>query len=232
MALGREVVDVMDAATRDLLDYSNGSYSTSDVGCRGDVIAIAPRIYPVPDFVREFTDWQQALVEATDTCALQNGVCWVLKPNQLAPRYGQPAYGSCPSCRTPSSSLAGVTPLAVASPDGVTLLPTGDGAVPAIWQRNPVRGPPERLVMAPSSMLYRGAVRAAQLISQRLGRPQVINAVRNGRVIPMTYVDPGGLVRTTPAARGYETNVYAMDPFEVRQAYAASRGASILPWGM
>lgn len=223
----------MDADTARLLSLSDGSYSTSDTGCRGDVIGIAPRMYPAPDYLREYTDWQRALVEASDTCALQQGVCWVLKPSQQAMRYGQENYGGCPGCRGPGprGGLAGWEPVAAVARDGVTLLER-DGAVPTLWQRNPNAGPPARIVMAPASPLYRAAVRAAQVISLRLGRPQVVNAMRDGRVVPVTYVDPGGIVRSEPGARGWETNVYSMDPLEVRQAFAAGRGASLMPWGM
>jgi len=228
----------MDAETARLLAYSNGTYSTSDWGCRGDVIGISPKMFPAPDFLRMYTDWQKALVEASDACVLQNGVCWVLQPNQQSPRYGQEAAGGCPGCRGPGpTGFAGLrgteapwTPVAAVAPEGVTLLRSD--AVPPIWQKNPHIEPPNRLVSAPSSVLYRAAVRAAQVISVRLGRPQVVNGVRDGKVVPVTYVDPGGLVRTHPKARGWGTDVYSMDPLEVRQTYAASRGASLLPWGM
>jgi hypothetical protein len=229
----------VDRSTRDLIDASDGSYSTSDWGCVGDTIGIAPRIYPAPRYLKEYLDWQQALVEASDTCALQNGVCWVVKPSQQAMRYGQENNGGCPGCQGPGptgmSGLRGLgdaSPIAVVSPNGTTLLPTPGFPVPTIWQRNPRIEPPNRIVMAPAGRLYRGAVYAAQYISRKLGKPQVINAVRNGRIIPITYVEPGGVVRTTPLARGWETTARYMDPFEVQQAYAASRGASLLPWGM
>ena len=229
----------MDRDTARLLAYSDGSYSTSDWGCVGDVIGIAPKMFSAPDYLREYVDWAKALVEATDSCVLQNGVCWVLRPSQQSPRYGQENYGGCPSCRGPGptgmsglGAAEGWEPVAAVAPGGVTLL-TPPNAVPTFWQKNgPHIEPPNRITRAPSSELYKAAVRAAQVITIRLGRPQVINAVHNGRVIPVTYVDPGGIVRTTPAARAWETNVYSMDPFEVRQAYAASRGASLLPWGM
>lgn len=231
----------MDRSTQDLIDQSDGSYSTSDVGCRGDVIGIAPRIYPAPNFLKEYLDWQQALVEASDTCALQNGVCWVLTPDQQSMRYGQENNGGCPGCQGPGptgmSGLRGLgeapVPVAVVSSAGTTFLP--GFPVPTLWQKSPRIEPPNRIVMARAGRLYNGAVYAAQYISRKLGRPQVINAVHNGRVIPMTYVDPGGLVRTARLnsfPRGWETNAARMDPFEVRAAEAASRGASILPWGM
>lgn len=228
----------MDLSTRDLLDYSDGAYSTSDYGCVGDNIGIASRIYPAPDYLREYTSWQRALVEASDTCALQQGVCWVLTPSQQALRYGQENNGGCPGCQGPGptgmSGLRGLgdVPVAVVSSSGTTLLPVRGFPVPTLWQKNPHIEPPNRLVMARAGRLYRGAVYAAQYISRKLGRPQVVNAIQNGRVIPVTYVEPGGLVRTYPAARAWETQAVSMDPFEVRAAEAASRGASVLPWGM
>ncbi len=33
-------------------DYADGSYSTSDVGNRGDIFALVPRVYPVPHYRR------------------------------------------------------------------------------------------------------------------------------------------------------------------------------------
>ena len=261
----------------ELLRYSDGSYSTSDWGCVGDTIGIAPRIFPVPDFVREYTDWAKALVEATDTCELQNGVCWILKAEDQLPRYGQEANGGCPGCRGPGPigfdgvddfdggsfdalddfalgkyprarrRSVGVNrpfpgavarqvdrtwrPVAVMTMQGLAkVLP--NGAVLPLWQRIFRVTAPDRLVREGSSMTYKAAVAAAQVISQRLGKPMVVTADREQGVLPVTYVQPGGIVRSFPKAREWETNVYAMTPLEVRQAFMASRGGSLMPHGM
>jgi hypothetical protein len=256
-----------------LLAYSDGSYSTSDWGCVGDTIGIAPRIYPVPDYVKEYTDWRAALVEADDTCALQNGVCWILKAEDQLPRYGQESDGGCPGCRGPGPigfdglfgelgdlgngdlgkyprnrrrsmgprkpyqgavrMLAERTwrPVAVMTTQGLgKVMP--DGSVLPFWQQIFHVTAPNRVVHQPSSMTYKAAVAAAQVLSQRLGKPLVVNATHRGREIPMTYVDPGGIVRTDPRVKGWETGVYSMDPLEVRQAFLASRGGSLMPHGM
>lgn len=237
----------MDAETARLIDYSDGSYSTSDVGCAGDTIALAPRLYGAPAYLREYLNWREALLEVDDICALQTGVCWVLRPDQTLPRYGQEAGGGCPGCNGPGptgmSGLAATVsprkgprqwrPVAVVTPEGAALV--RDGAVLPIWQRIFYVSPPGRIVHAPPGMLYQAAVRAAQELTDRLGKPLVVGAMHNGRQIPVTYVHPGGLRRTRELARmprGWETDVYSMDSFEVQQAYAASRGGSIMPFGM
>src|SRR5512146_1992796 len=134
----------MNASDIDLLDYSSGSYSTSDWGCVGDTIGIAPRIYPTPSYVKEFVSWSRALQEETDTCVLQNGVCWVLRPDQQSPRFGQESDGGCPGCRGPGptgfagipttqnmhgakgqpmrSDARGWKPVAVVTPEGAALI--------------------------------------------------------------------------------------------------------------
>lgn len=253
-----------DMSDQDLLDYSNGSYSTSDWGCVGDTIALSPRVYPVPGYLREYTDWAKALVEATDPCVLQNGVCWILKAEDQLPRFGQESDGGCPGCRGPGPigfdglgelgkyprsrrrSMGPTRPFPGAvmrqvqrnwRPVGVATLQglakvTPEGAVLPLWQRIWRINAPARLAANSSSLTYQAAVRAAQVISQRLGKPLVVGADRDGRVIPVTYVEPGGLVRTYPPKRGWETSAYSMTPLEVRQAFLASRGGSLMPHGM
>lgn len=257
-----------DMTDQDLLDASNGSFSTSDWGCVGDNIAIAPRIYPVPGYLKEFSSWAAALQEATDPCTLQNGVCWILKAESQLPRFGQESDGGCPGCRGPGPiGFDGVEtsvtelgkyprsrrrsmgparpfpgavmrqvqknwrPVGVATMQGLAKV-TPEGAVLPLWQRIWRINAPERLAANAAGLDYRSAVRAAQVLSQRLGKPLVVGANRNGRVIPVTYVEPGGIVRTYPGARGWETNVYSMTPLEVRQAFLASRGGSLMPHGM
>lgn len=242
----------------ELLAYSDGSYSTSDWGCRGDTIALSPRPYPVPGFLRMYTSWAKALQEATDECALQMGPCWVLRASQVGARCGQPAYGSCPSCMDAegpsraSISLAGLStgtraypdavrrqveanwrPVAVVTGQGVArVLP--DGCVLPLWERVFSVTPPDRLVRERAGLTYRAAVAAAQEISQRTRQVRVVNGAvpKTGKVVPLVYVDPGGLVRATPSPRGYETQVDRMDPLEVREAFMLSRGGSLMPHGM
>jgi len=244
----------MNRSDADLLAYSNGSYSTSDAGCVGDTIGIAPRVYPMPSYVKEYFGWSRALQEETDTCVLQNGVCWILKPDQQAPRFGQESDGGCPGCRGPGptgfagvptlqsrrvaqgvptrSDTRGWKPVAVVTPQGTALIK--QGAVLPLWSRIWKVAPPERLVYAPAGMDYKSAVYGAQALSTRLGRPLVVGGERDGRTIPVMYVEPGGLVRGSngerPAVKGWETDAYAMSPFETAQAFAASRGGSIMPW--
>ncbi len=245
----------MNRADQELLDYSNGSYSTSDTGCVGDTIAISPKPFPAPGFLVEYLGWSAAVQEATDACVLQNGVCWILKPEQLAPRFGQESDGGCPGCRGRGpTGFAGLTrttqgarmqqglprrtdlrtwkPTAVVTPQGVAAI--AQGAVLPLWQRIYKFAPPERLVMAPAGLDYTSAVRGAQYLSTHTGRPMVVGGERDGRTIPMIYVQPGGLVRGVNGVRkpvqGWETDAVSMDSFEMRQAFAASRGASIMPW--
>lgn len=250
----------------ELLAYSDGSYSTSDWGCAGDTIAISPRPFPVPGFLKMYTSWARALQEATDTCALQMGPCWVLKSSQTGVRCGQRAYGECPCIKPgeaarPAAGLDGYmsrmpgpsrewpgavrrqvaanwTPAAVVTPKGVAkVLP--DGCVLPLWERRFIVTPPDRLVRERAGLTYRAAVAAAQEISQRTKELRVVNGevasrhpLANDKVIPVTYVDPGGIVRAAPVARGNEVTVTRMDPLEIREAFMLSRGGSLMPHGM
>ncbi len=246
----------------ELIAYSNGTYSPSDTGYAGDTIAISPRPYPVPGFLREYVSWAQALQVATDACALQNGPCWLLRARDIGVRCGQRSYGGCPTCIKPvppvtnqrhsgMSAIASNTvipsgfpdavrreverrwdPVALVTEKGVAkVLP--DGCVLPLWDRIFFVSPPERLVREKAGLLYNAAVRAAQVIAAQTGRPRVIGArASNGQTIPVTYVDPSGIVRAITPPRGPEVNTYSMDPLEVRQFFAASRGASLMPWGM
>lgn len=238
----------------DLLAYSNGSYSTSDWGCTGDTIALSPRPFPVPGFLKMYDSWAKALQEATDTCALQMGPCWVLRSNQTGVRCGQRAYGGCPTCSDASTpprvSLDGYgpnrafpgavrrevaanwTPTAVVTPQGVAkVLP--DGCVLPLWERRFSVVPPDRIVREPAGLDYRAAVAAAQVISQRTQRVTVVNGQpRVGRSIPVVYVDPGGIVRAAPSEQGLQVQVDRMDPLEVRELFMLSRGGSLMPNGM
>lgn len=252
----------------ELLAYSDGSYSTSDWGCVGDTIALSPRPYPVPGFLRMYTSWAKALQEATEECALQMGPCWVLKASQMGVRCGQRDYGGCPTCSgpdartpSPSSPLEGLIrqtmgprtdfpdvvrreaeaawrPVAVVTSAGVgKVLP--DGCVLPLWDRKFNVTPPDRLVRERAGLTYRAAVAAAQEISQRTRQLRVVNGevpsrhpLRKDKVIAVTYVEPGGIVRAAPEARGWETDVYRMDPLEVREAFMLSRGGSLMPHGM
>lgn len=241
----------------DLLAYSNGSYSTSDWGCTGDTIALSPRPFPVPGFLKMYDSWAKALQEATETCALQMGPCWVLRNDQTGVRCGQRAYGSCPTCNDPqapgrSISLEGYgpnrafpgavrrevagnwRPTAVVTPQGVAkVLP--NGCVLPLWERRFVVVPPDRIVREPAGLDYKAAVAAAQVISQRTRRMTVVNGElpRSGRSIPVVYVDPGGIVRAAPDEDlGLQTRVDRMDPLEVRELFMQSRGGSLMPNGM
>jgi hypothetical protein len=250
----------------ELLAYSDGSYSTSDWGCVGDTIALSPRPFPVPGFLKVYTSWARALQEATETCALQMGPCWVLSPSQIGVRCGQREYGGCPTCRGPDApssagSLQGLSrqnvgpqrtfpdavrreveanwrPVAVVTPNGMSkVLP--DGCVLPLWDRKFNVTPPDRLVRERSGLTYRAAVAAAQEISQRTQQLRVVNGEvpsrhpnRKDKTIPVVYVEPGGIVRAAPQPRGWETNVYRMDPLEVREAFMLSRGGSLMPHGM
>ena len=244
----------------DLIAYSNGSYSRSDVGCAGDTIGISPRPYPVPGYLKEYFSWAKALDEATRICELENGVCWMLKPRDIGVRCGQRAGGGCPTCipapgvvqrhagmsgLTPGSTVASGfpdevrrevqrrwDPVAAVTPQGVAkVLP--DGCVLPLWDRIFYVSPPGGMIHEQDGLLYTAAVRAAQVIAAQSGKPRVVGGrTSKGTTVPVVYVDPGGIVRAIPDQRGTETNVYSMDPLEVRQFFAASRGASLMPWGM
>lgn len=251
----------------ELLAYSDGSYSTSDWGCVGDTIALSPRPFPVPGFLRMYTSWARALQEATETCELQQGPCWVLRSSQVGVRCGQREYGGCPTCWGPEavgdrrqvlldglgalsrrrdlgprSSFPDVVrreaeaswrPVAVVTPSGVgKVLP--DGCVLPLWDRKFDVTPPDRLVRERAGLTFRAAVAAAQEISQRTQQLRVVNGKvpSTGASVPVVYVQPGGVVSAAPATKGWETNVYRMDPLEVREAFMLSRGGSLMPHGM
>lgn len=217
----------------ELLAYSNGSYSTSDWGCEGDTIAISPRIFPEPGYLKVYTSWARALQEATDTCALQNGPCWVLKPSQLGPRCGQRADGGCPTCSGnapgrlgelgiarrsigPAKPYQGAVmrdarqwvPVAVVTSQGIgRVLP--DGCVLPLWERRFRVVPPDRLVHQAPTLTYRAAVAAAQEISQRTKRYVVVN---------------GQVPSRHPLAEDKEIPVVYVEPGGIVRAAPQSRG--------
>jgi hypothetical protein len=129
-------------------------------------------------------------------------------------------------------------PVAVVTSQGVgKVLP--DGCVLPLWDRKFNVTPPDRLVRERAGLTFRAAVAAAQEISQRTQQLRVVNGevpsrhpLRRDKVIPVTYVEPGGIVRAVPEVKGWETNVYRMDPLEVREAFMLSRGGSLMPHGM
>lgn len=247
---------------QELIAYSNGTYSRSDVGCAGDTIQISPRPYPVPGYLTEYYSWAKALQEATRICELENGVCWMLRPRDIGVRCGQRADGGCPTC-VPApgvvqrhAGMSGVgdgasstvasgfpdevrrevqrrwDPVAAVTPQGIAkVLP--DGCVLPLWDRIFYVSPPGGMVHEQDGLLYTAAVRAAQVIAAKSGKMRVVGARHPRRgTVPVVYVDPGGIVRAITPPRGPETNAYSMDPLEVRQFFAASRGASLMPWGM
>lgn len=231
-----------------LLHYSDGSYSTSDDGGRGDIFALVPRVYPVPQFLAEYFDLAKALRVVTSTCALQQGKCWVVRRSAMLPRGGQRCgAGEC-RWRTPNSpGLAseleelrtglladklGGQPVALATPRGLAVV--NAGTVLPLWQRIYRNSPADHFIMQGPSETYSAAVRAAMVIADRTRRERLVYAWgKDGTPIPMVYVHPGGLVRSARrAAPGIATTVSPMDDFELRQAIAASSGASIMPFGM
>lgn len=268
----------------------NGAYSVSDYGCVGDQFAVSPTPYPVPGYLKAFETWRRAVDESIDTCALQQGRCWVIKRSDTLPRCGQRCgRGEClvrgrvspgfagaglgmiaalGSALAPdqdvdsvgtwlqgmrdreffafkrypdavrravaarwSSEISNWSPLAEVSENGVA--PVIGGCVLPIWRRVFYVGDQNnQFTRAGDPMLYRAAVNAAMLLARTQGRPRVIFGARGDRVVPVVYVHPGGIVRAVPRARGPETVVRQMTPYEVRQQMAASRGASILPFGV
>lgn len=230
----------------ELIAYSNGSYSTSDTGCVGDTYAIAPRPFPAPGYLREFEDLRKALQEATDACVLQQGVCWVVKDSQVRPRCGQNAEGGCPDCWAPQAPSQGLgifgrrvdrvvrrwRPVAAVTSEGVAAV-APNGCVLPLWQRRFFNTGADHFTRQGPLLTYQAAVRAAEVVATREGRPRVVAAqTRSGAVVPVVYVQPGGLVRAAREPRGYETQVDIMTPLEVRQYLMASRGGDLMPLGM
>ena len=64
--------------------------------------------------------------------------------------------------------------------------------------------------------------------------PEMMGVVNlRGKVIPVVYVEPGGIVRAREGFRtSPATQVMHMDTFEMKQALAASAGASFMPFNM
>lgn len=228
-------------------NYSDGSYSVSDDGGRGDIFALVPRVYPVPEYLAEYYDLAKALRVVTSTCALQQGKCWVVRRSSTLPRVGQRCgRGECNwrsknspglaselaalRAGTLSGALGGV-PVALATERGLALVE--QTAVLPLWQRIYQNTPADIFTVQGPSQTYSAAVRAAMVIANRTRQERLVFAWgAGGKPIPMVYVHPGGLVRSARGARGNETQVDRMDNFELRQAVAASRGASIMPFGM
>jgi hypothetical protein len=240
----------------DVQRYSDGSYSTSDVGCRGDIFAVAPRMFPVPDYLRVYDDLRIAMREAVDACTLQQGACWVIRRDSVGPSCGQPSCGPChakkaapPPPQDPAGGLAEFTrefrrtmvsnaarsvwkPVAVATPQGVAAV--AQGCVLPFWQRIFFNTAADHFTTSPPSATYRAAVQAAMTLAAQQRKTRVVCAQcpKTGKVVQLVYVDPGGLVR---AARSWDvgpTVVQRMDRLELEQAFAAGRGASLMPFNM
>lgn len=235
----------------DPLAYSNGSYSTSDSGCRGDVFALAPRIYPVPDYLHTYEDLRTATRVAVDACALQNGApCWIVRKQK--PSCGQPACMECrgkdplPTMPAAPNSLAEFSqefrrtavsnaarsvwqPVAAVTAQGIA--PIAQGCVLPLWQRIFFNTGADHFTREKGGLTYQAAVAAAMYFAARQKKTRVVCAEcpKTGRVIPMVYVDPGGVVRAAPAWDVGPTTVERMDRLEFDQYRAASRGASLMP---
>lgn len=229
-------------------NYADGSYSTSDDGGRGDIFAVAPRIYPVPEYLSEYFGLAQALRVATDTCTLQQGKCWVIRRSSMLPRNGQRCgRGECnwkgPNSPGLASELAalregrlsglGGVPVALATSRGMAVV-EGPAVLP-LWQRVYHNTDATYFGVQGPSQTYSAAVRAAMMLADQTKKMRLVFRFgEGGRPIPMVYVHPGGLVRSVPKASDGEnaTQVHQMDNFELRQAIAASAGGSIMPFGM
>jgi hypothetical protein len=227
--------------------YADGSYSTSDDGGRGDIFALVPRIYGVPDYLGEYYDLAKALRVATNTCALQQGKCWVIRRDRMLPRVGQRCgRGECgwrgrnspglaadlAALRSGSFAGLGGVPVALATAQGLAVVQ--GGAVHPIWQRVYRNTDANYFGVQGPSETYSAAVRAAMVIADQTKKQRLVYrfGVDGKTVIPVVYVHPGGLVRSTDKATGSALRVDVMDNFELRQHIAASAGGSIMPFGM
>lgn len=238
----------MDAQTY----YSDGSYTLFDEGCRGDVFAILPRDYAAPAWLVEYFDLATALREATKTCALQQGTCWVVRARDTLQRCGQRCgRGECEGRPPWSPGLAGAgiaggmtqggvvrreaaaswEPVASVSPEGVAVVKSG--CVLPLWQRIFQNTQADNFLVQGVSETYQAAVRSAMwLADHEKSRRLVYGWGRTGKPVPMVYVDPGGLVRSVQTWDVGPVQVDRIDRFELAQSLAASRGASIMPFNM
>ena len=233
--------------------YADGSYSVSDDGGRGDIYALVPRVYPVPEYLAEYFDLAKTMRVVTSTCALQQGACWVVRRSKTLPRAGQRCgQGECEWRSQNSPGLSGLrgqlaalragtlgaalggTPLALATVKGLAVV--NEGEVLPLWQRIYRNSPADIFTVQGPSATYSAAVRAAMVLADRTQKRRLVYAWgipgRPGQAIPMVYVHPGGLVRSARKATGSALQVGLMDDFELRQAIAASSGASIMPFNM
>lgn len=222
---------------------AEGAYSVSDQGCSGDRYAVSPKSYPVPGYLRTYDDLRKALRVSVDTCELQQGVCWVLRAGQLHQRCGQACAGGCPTPgplngfpNYPDPVRRSVeqswVPVAKVSAEGVSLVPQR-GCVLPIWQRIFYVGNEQNAFQRDQAgAIYRAAVEAARYLARTQRRPRVVFGKSGNKVVPVVYVEPGGIVRAVPRDRGWETRADLMSDFEVRQYEALSRGASLMPFGM
>lgn len=238
--------------------YSTSDEGCVGDSCR-DIFAISPAPYPVPGYLRMYDDLRKALQISVDDCALQQGVCWVIARDKTLPRCGQRGDpGEC-NVRGPySPGMAGLgawnwrqpwqnaypdpvrrsvesgwRAIAKVEPEGVSTLQ--EGCTLPLWQRVfYVGGLNNHFTMNATSMTYRAAVQAAMNLSSSQGKPRVVfgRDPKSQRVVPVVYVHPGGIVTSARKRRGLETQVSALDNFEMQQALAVSYGASLLPHGM
>jgi hypothetical protein len=129
------------------------------------------------------------------------------------------------------SVAAAWRPVAASTLDGPALVK--EGCVLPIWRRVFFVGDMNNQFQRPGApMLYRAAVEAAMLVARRQGRTKVVFGRSGPRTVPVVYVEPGGIVRAIRGELDSAVQVMRMDEFEMRQALAASQGASIMPHNM
>lgn len=222
-----------------------GSYSVSDQGASGDRYLVSPQAYPVPGYLRTYDSLRKALRVGVDACVLQyGGRCYVLKYDkarcggQACNRgecYGelsgyeseQPVGMPDPVRREVAASWQ---PVAAVTSEGVALVKEGC-TLPLFARVWYVGDQNNQFKRTTAGITYAAAVEAARWVARVQGKPRVVGgSSSDGRIIPVVYAHPGGILR--PVNRSYALQVDPLSTFEVRQAVAASRGASIMPFGM
>lgn len=234
-------------------EAAQAQFSVTDYGYVGDQqpYQIVLPAYPAPVWMQRFNNLGHALRECKTLCRMEG------RPFRLV-RWGQAVRTGCQHCgnhptnRLPDvriRSVAGVArgmdgrprvavPLADVFPDGAV----------EVWDKNgkKARMEGEQDFVVSQQRAFRGehkdtipdyfdAVRSAQFLASHTGKKTYVCTrakCSDGKSwTAVSYVHPGGIKLSNPRPQGDDIRVTPMTPQMVRQAIAASQGATLLGQG-
>jgi hypothetical protein len=235
------------------------SFSPMDYGARGDQrpYQIVRPTYPAPAFLERFSYLEQALRECQTLCVNKGTpfrlVRWGARipcracgakigggsvPSYVVRRSGGLSGCGCNRSRGPrltgypdAEVVADVKPggqTAIYAPNGRAMLV---GAPNYVLATNPLRG---AIYPSQPPMRYLEAVETAQRLASRVGQNVYLcsrmGCKGNGSgLVPVVYVQPGGVVRATPLNGGPANVVTPVSQQHFRELVMRSQGGSYLP---